>query len=75
MVIRKSQDTIPLVGSINLGEQNLINEAAKVSCISELYPGHQTIYILRVKQSQMSKGHIILSCIQPGGKPVFGTII
>jgi hypothetical protein len=44
MVIRKSQDTIPLVGSINLGEQNLINEAASHALVNFIQGIRQFIF-------------------------------
>ena len=42
---------------------------------SQLYSEHLTVYIVRTKQSQVNKDHIILSDIQPGAHPVFKPII
>lgn len=44
-----------LVGSTNLGEQSLIMKGTPVSCSSQLYSEHQTIYAWRVKKSHWSK--------------------
>ena len=44
-----------LIGSMNLGEQGLRMRQTKVSCNSQLYSVHETIYTLRVKKNHMSK--------------------
>ena len=48
-----------LAGNTILGEWSLKMMQIKVSHNSQLYSEHQTIYILSIKQSQMSKGHKI----------------
>lgn len=51
-------------GSKNLGEQKLKARQAKASCKNQLYLEHQTVYILKVTQSQMSKEHMSSSRIE-----------
>lgn len=44
-----------LAVGMNLGEQDLKLNLTKISCNSQLYSEHQTIYILRVKKSLPSE--------------------
>ena len=41
---------IHLVSSMNLGKQGLKMSQTKVSCNSQLYSGHQTIYVWRLSR-------------------------
>jgi hypothetical protein len=59
-----------LVGDVNLGDQGLKMRQFKVSCRSQLYSQHQTIYTLRVKKSHPSsvdnhkdKPHVANPCL------------
>jgi hypothetical protein len=44
-----------LVGTVNLREQRLKTRLTKISCNSQLYAEHRTVYTLRVRKSHMSK--------------------
>lgn len=56
VVMRRTQNVLTaLVGTVNLREQRLKTRLTKISCNSQLYAEHRTVYTLRVRKSHMSK--------------------
>ena len=53
-----SLTVVTLDGSVNLGEWGLNMSRTEVSCNSQLYSEHQTIYTLRVKKGHGDGAHL-----------------